>query len=97
MDTWTDDTSLLLNTTGVSTNRYVMYPQHIVMIFICRTFYLLNSSPGGHSSDPELLRQYYSQLSRDNINNLADIYHMDFTLFGFDKDSIFNVLDGNNT
>ena len=68
-----------------------------IIISNSRTFYLLNSSPGGHSSDPELLRQYYSQISRDNIHSLADIYHMDFTLFGFDKDSIFQLLDGNNT
>ena len=58
-----------------------------------RTIYLLNSSPGGHSSEPALLRHYYSQVAREVVRQVAEVYHLDFTLFGYDKSSIFTLLD----
>lgn len=81
LDTWAGDVTRLLDTAGVTSNR---------------TFYLLNSSPGGHSSDPELLRRYYSQVDRRVLEGVAELYHVDFTLFNFDKEKIFSILDSSN-
>jgi len=78
LESWHRDTAAFLSTAGVNTNR---------------TFFQLNAAPGGHSSDPSLLYQYYSQVGRDVITKLADIYHVDFVLFQFDKEKIFRVLD----
>ena len=53
----------------------------------------MNGAPGGHSSDPQLMRRYYSGLEREVINKIAEIYHIDFTLFSFNKSSIFQILE----
>ena len=82
LDTWQRDVTRLLDTAGIASNR---------------TFYLLNGSPGGHSSDPELLRRYYSQVDRRLVESIAEVYHVDFNLFNFNKDKIFSILDSNNT
>ena len=82
LDTWQRDVTRLLDTAGIASNR---------------TFYLLNGSPGGHSSDPELLRRYYSQVDRRLVESIAEVYQVDFNLFNFNKDKIFSILDSNNT
>lgn len=82
LDTWQRDVTRLLDTTGIEYNR---------------TFYLLNSSPGGHSSDPELLRRYYSQVDRKVVEGIAEVYQVDFDLFNFKKDKIFSLLDINKS
>ena len=82
LHTWQRDVTRLLDTAGIEYNR---------------TFYLLNSSPGGHSSDPELLRRYYSQVDRKVVESVAEVYQVDFDLFNFNKDKIFSILDSNKT
>ena len=82
LDTWQRDVTRLLDTTGIEYNR---------------TFYLLNSSPGGHSSDPELLRRHYSQVDRKVVEGIAEVYRVDFDLFNFKKDKIFSLLDINKS
>jgi len=57
------------------------------------TFFLLNSSPGGHSSDPKLLRHYYSQIDKDSLRKLSRLYQLDFKLFDYDPEFIFEILE----
>ena len=45
--------------------------------FLFRTFYLLNGAPGGHSSDPQLLRRYYSRLERETISKIGETLEYD--------------------
>ena len=53
----------------------------------------MNSSPGGHSSDPEIMRQFYSQVDPEVISRIAEIYHIDFQLFGFSNKSVAAALN----
>lgn len=78
METWLRDTQAFLNQSGIDPNR---------------SFYLLNATPGGHSSDPGLMKKYYSKVERSVLVELGNIYKADFQLFGYEQDSIFNILD----
>jgi len=78
METWLEDTQLLLNSTNLSNNG---------------TFFLLNSSPGGHSSDPTLLRHYYSRIDKDALKKLSRLYQLDFKLFDYDPEFIFEIIE----
>ena len=66
---------------------------NLTIFVVFRTFYLLNGAPGGHSSDPKVMRRYYSGLDREMIKKISQIYHIDFALFSFNKSSIFQILE----
>jgi len=78
MHTWLRDTQAFLNISGVDPNR---------------SFYLLNATPGGHSSEPELMKRYYGMLDKKVLMDLGNIYKLDFELFGYDQYKIFGLLE----
>ncbi|XP_023349335.1 carbohydrate sulfotransferase 8 [Eurytemora carolleeae] len=68
LESWIHDTTLLLDSINITTDR---------------TFYLLNSTPGGHSSDLKLLKQYYSKISGKQMDRIYFHYRPDFLLFNY--------------
>jgi hypothetical protein len=47
-----------------------------------------NPSSGNTS---ELAREYFSQLYKDDVEKLYQLYKMDFEMFGYSPDSYLNV------
>ena len=49
----------------------------------------INPSSGGSTS--ELAREYFSQLKKDDVKKLYELYKIDFLMFGYSPDVYFNI------
>ena len=49
----------------------------------------INPSSGG--STGELAREYFSQLKKDDVKKLYELYKIDFLMFGYSPDVYFNI------
>lgn len=78
---WVDNAKPILESVGISSNR---------------TFYLVNPTHGGHSSELHRLRQYYSQISETRLLQLYEMYKPDFLLFNFDFYNLVKMLKDDN-
>ena len=52
--------------------------------------YHVNISPGGHSSQENLKRKYFGQLSKEEMRNFYERYKEDFLLNGYRIESFFS-------
>ena len=52
--------------------------------------YHVNISPGGHSSQENLKKKYFGQLSKQEMRNFHERYKEDFLLNGYKIESFFS-------
>ncbi len=49
-------------------------------------FPLTHTQKGGHSSSEEVVKKYYSTLTKSDVRQLYEMYRLDHELFGYDPD-----------
>ena len=51
----------------------------------------ISTNPSSGGSTSELAREYFSQLDKDDVEKLYQLYKMDFEMFGYSPDLYFNI------
>ncbi len=53
----------------------------------------VNQSPHGHTSDPNILKKYFSTVTKEMLYKLLERYQPDFDLFGYDINYYLSLVD----